>query len=150
MEEEIAQIRNYLDLEKFRYSDKFDYSININKEVQLNIQIPRMLLHTFVENAIKHGLRHLDKDGKLLIDISGSDNQLIIIVEDNGVGRKKAAEYAISDTGKGLGIIDQIIELYKKLYGTQIQYQIFDLFDRDNSPQGTKVEILIPFKEEML
>jgi len=143
LEEELNFITSYLDLEKFRQSDRFSYSIDTPSEIDTKLQIPKMLLFIFVENSLKHGLRHLETKGKLIIHAAKSDRNIQINIIDNGIGRKKAAEYADFSTGKGLSIVDQILELYYSMNRIRITYEIIDLTD-DHIPAGTQVNIKIP------
>lgn len=142
---ELDFVGTYLDLEKFRYAGKFDYQINIAQNVDLKIQIPRMLIHIFAENAVKHGLRHLNNKGKLIIEIKQKNGKLIINIKDNGIGRKNAQKYNKYSTGKGINIIENIIEDYRKLYRIKIEFIIKDL-DDNKKESGTLVEIKIPNK----
>jgi len=144
LSEEIDYVTNYLELEKFRYDDKFDYKIKIGDTVDTGITIPKMLIHTFVENAVKHGIKHRENNGLIEITINRLKKKYYIEVRDNGVGRVKAREYAAFSTGKGLGILDQILQTYDKLYKIHITYQVTDLFDSTDQPAGTKVDIMIP------
>jgi len=143
LHEELDFLISYLDLEKFRQRDRFSYNINISDEIDTKLQIPKMLLHTFVENAIKHGLRHLESNGKLEIDAIRQNGTIILNITDNGVGRQKASEYGTFSTGKGLGIVDQILELYYVLFKIRIQYKIIDIINK-GKPGGTRINITIP------
>ena len=140
LDAELKFVENYLELEKFRFKDKFDYSIDIKDDIDIKTPIPRMIIQTFVENALKHGLMHKEKDGLLNIRLWKKRNQLLIEIEDNGIGRKKAKEVSLGSTGKGLKIIEQIVHLYKKLLGKEINYKVIDLF-KDETATGTKVII---------
>jgi two-component system sensor histidine kinase YesM len=55
--EELEFSRNYLELEKFRFRDRFDYRIEIDEQVNLNMLVPKMIIQSPVENAVKHGLQ---------------------------------------------------------------------------------------------
>lgn len=144
LEEEVNFVRNYLDLEKYRMQDRFEYSIAIGPEVNKKQKIPKMLLHTFVENAVKHGLKHKTEKGSLAISMEQDRSNCRIIIEDNGIGRIKAAEVSRLSTGKGLQILNEILELYRQLEGKNIEYEITDLTDAPGVAAGTRVEITIP------
>ncbi|MCK4667422.1 histidine kinase, partial [Candidatus Dependentiae bacterium] len=88
--EELEFVSNYLELQKFRFKDKFDYEISIASDVETNILIPQMVIQNFVENAIKHGLKYREKDGMLKINLENDQKKLLITIEDNGIGREKA------------------------------------------------------------
>ena len=144
LSDELEYVENYLELEKFRNGNKFcwktTYTENINKETK----IPKMLIHTFVENAIKHGIRHLEKDGKLFISISANIKEYSISIRDNGIGRKAAEKIEVENTGRGLSILDQILELYNNLMKVRIDYSIKDIVDENKNSLGTEVLIKIP------
>jgi LytS/YehU family sensor histidine kinase len=143
LREELDFVASYLELEKFRYSDKFTFQINIRESINDQIAIPKMIVHIFVENAIKHGIRHLNSGGKLKIDGTQNNGTIEISIQDNGIGRVKAKEIGSASTGKGLVIIGEIIENYNKLYNHRISYKINDLYENDQAA-GTKVQIRIP------
>lgn len=145
LQEELDFVKSYLELEKFRYSGKFSYQLNISENIDMQMPVPKMLVHLFIENAIKHGFKHLDTGGELKIDAVHSNGTVHIIIKDNGIGRKKAKEYSGFSTGKGLGIMDQILENYYKLNKIKISYQIVDLYE-DNKATGTEVKIQIPVR----
>jgi LytS/YehU family sensor histidine kinase len=142
--EELDFVENYLILEKIRFKDKFNYSINVSENVNKSRLIPKMIIQIYVENAVKHGLKHKEKNGLLTIAISEKDKNLIITIEDNGIGRKRAKEMKTFGTGKGLNIMNNIFLLYNKLHKVKISQSISDLFDEKGNPAGTRVEIIIP------
>jgi len=105
-----------------------------------------MLIHTFVENAIKHGLKHRNGGGKLDISVEKQNRTIEVRIRDNGVGRQKAKEYSKLSTGKGLQILDNMLDLYSELRKTRISYQITDLQTDTGKADGTLVTITIPLK----
>ncbi len=147
LEEELDYVVNYLELEKFRFNDKFKYEITISDSIDQEILIPKMLIHTFVENAIKHGLKHRESNGLIEIVLNADTKNYSVEITDNGVGREKAKEYVKFSTGMGLKIIDSILEYYRKEHKINITYKVNDLFDNFNQPKGTKVIINIPLKK---
>lgn len=146
LEKEIEYVKNYMDLEKFRYDDKFNYNIEIDKNVNSQIEIPKMLIHTFIENSIKHGLKHKEGIGELSISFKKQEKSINVKIRDNGIGRKLAKEYSKLSTGKGLRILDNMLELYFNLRKSKITYQLTDLYMDDGQPDGTLATIIIPLK----
>jgi LytS/YehU family sensor histidine kinase len=138
-------VKNYLELQKIRFKDKFDYSVSVGTNIAPDTQVPKMIIQTFAENAVKHGLMHRMKDGRLDIIVENADTCLQIVIEDNGVGRERAVELNTGSTGKGLKIINQIVALYKKLYNTEITQEIIDLTDENGNSSGTRVILHICF-----
>jgi hypothetical protein len=143
LEDEIRFVENYLALEKLRYKDRIDYEIRISPDVNREVPVPKMILQIFAENAVKHGLRHRPKGGRLMIEIKNNEKRIEMTVEDNGVGREKAKELSKDSTGMGLKIIDRYVELFNELKGRKIHYGITDLFQEDGTASGTKVTIMI-------
>lgn len=145
LNEEMQFVQDYLTLERIRIGDQFDFSIEIEKRYLDQIQLPKMLIQNFAENALKHGIRHLnDRKGLIKIYSSLENDYLHIYIEDNGVGRTKAAEIRSFGTGKGLHMVQKMLEIFKQLQKVRIAYEIEDLFDRDETPFGTRVTIRIP------
>ncbi|GAB4299564.1 MAG: hypothetical protein Kow0098_26190 [Ignavibacteriaceae bacterium] len=144
--QELKFVENYLELEKFRNENSFCWKTSIADNVDKNIRIPKMLIHTFAENAIKHGLRHRKSGGELIISVKRNNTDYRISIRDNGVGRKKASEYEsyTAGTKKGLKIIDQILDLYHNMMKVRISYIVKDLTDEGNNATGTEVIIIIP------
>jgi tetratricopeptide (TPR) repeat protein len=85
--EEVTMLRNYMELEKMRVPNKFNFEIEMDEAIESEfIRIPPMLIQPFIENAIKHGFRKLDKPGKLNLTISDKGDAVEFIIEDNGIG----------------------------------------------------------------
>jgi hypothetical protein len=150
LSEEIKALKLYLDLEKLRFEDTLIYEIKIDDGIDDNwVRIPSMLIQPYVENAIKHGLLHKKNDRKLLINFSMSEQALKVTIDDNGVGRQKAAalnqqrnkqyeSFAINANRKRLDILN-----HGKT--NQIVMNIIDKADDQQHPSGTRVELFIPF-----
>lgn len=126
LKDEIFFVRNYLELEKIRLNGRLNYRFDIDESILQSTRIPKMMLHTFVENAIKHGIRHMDEKHKGLVEIKmiSSKEWLIVNIEDNGIGLEKAAELTTNSTKQGLQILDEAFRLYKQLENRSIQYKI--------------------------
>jgi hypothetical protein len=140
--EEIDFVRNYIDIERFRYSDSFDYSIDVDEGVDIQTKIPRMLIHTFVENAIKYGIRNRTEGSFLDIAVMRSENSLNIAIEDNGPW-PMAVNHKTESTGKGLIILEELIELFYKLEKTKITYSLNNKSNPENHATGTLAIITI-------
>lgn len=144
LNDELEYVENYLSLEQFRLKDGLNFEINKDEEINGEIKIPKMLIHTFVENSIKHGIKHLQAKGEILISISNTKNLYNVKITDNGIGRKKAKEIHSFGTGKGLEILNQILDLYFTLEKVRITYEFTDLENKENNRTGTEVLINIP------
>jgi ligand-binding sensor domain-containing protein len=143
LKDEIEFVHNYLELQKMRFKDKFDYFINIDPAILPETQVPNMMIQSYAENAIKHGLMHRKTGGILKIDVNRTGSCLTATIEDNGIGRAKAAQLSPDSTRKGFKIMEQIIELYRKLYHLEITQSVEDLVDEKGEPLGTKVILSI-------
>jgi ligand-binding sensor domain-containing protein len=143
LSEEIEFVKNYLELQKMRFKDKLEYVICIDENVPPGTTVPKMIIQTYAENAVKHGLMHRMSGGLLTILVQQTNSHLLVTIEDNGVGREKASQLNPDSTHRGLRIMEQIIELYGKLYHTSINQKIEDLSDAEGNPMGTRVILTI-------
>jgi two-component system, LytTR family, sensor kinase len=140
LREELEFIDNYLDIEVVRFGrDK----LHVIKELQaasLDSMIPSMLLQPLVENSIKHGLSSKIEGGSIYLRSRLTDSQLIIEVEDDGVGMG-AANFLEKPTGlggSGIGIAN-VAERLKVLYGDTARMTI-----DSNEGRGTLVRLRLP------
>jgi ligand-binding sensor domain-containing protein len=147
--DEISYLSNYLSLEKLRFKDKMDYSIEVAPSVDSKaIVIPPMLIQPYVENSMRHGLRHKsDGKGYIRIHIERSDS-LTVIIEDNGIGRQRAADFKTDEhieyQSKGMLLTAERIGLMNELYGGDIGVEIVDLKNEKGFPAGTRVVMKFP------
>ncbi len=148
LSEEIDFVENYLKLEKLRFKAKFDYVISIEDNVDKAMQLPRMIIHTYTENAIKHGIMHANYPCKLQVEVKQNHQNLAILIDDDGIGRKKSKEYAKYSSGVGLQIMDRVFELYYKIYGIKIRHMVEDKSDIDGNSNGTRVLIEVPLPND--
>jgi PAS domain S-box-containing protein len=147
LDEEIANLKLYVELEKLRFENKFDYVFELDPKLNKYNEIPTMLLQPFIENAINHGLRYKNSKGLLKVSFLDNHKNILIRIEDNGVGRRAAEKIkALSKQGyrsQGLKITTQRIENYNKLNEENIEYKISDLLESSENI-GTLVEIYFP------
>ncbi len=144
LNDELDYVENYLSLEKFRLKNELVFEIKLDDDINGEVKIPKMLIHTFVENSIKHGIKHLEGNGNILISVSNGLDLYTIKITDNGIGRNKSKEFSTFSTGKGLEILNQILDLYYNLEKVKIIYKIKDLESEDTKSSGTEVLINIP------
>lgn len=141
--EELEFVTTYLDLEKLRFGDKFNYEIFIGENISQGEQVPKLVLQTFAENAIKHGIMASPKGGILKVRVERKNDYLILSVEDNGIGRKKAEGQSMS-TGKGLKLTSEFYDILNQINVKPIRHYIIDLYNDQNDPAGTRVEVWVP------
>ncbi|MDR1223054.1 MAG: histidine kinase [Tannerella sp.] len=146
LEQEIAYVRLYLDLQKMRFGDSLEFSIEIDEQTDATVMLPNMILHTHCENAIKHGLRPKKGKGRLHLKAASlhGGEELFVSIEDDGIGRIEAERLQTQGTRQGLNILTQQINLYNQTNHKKIIQRIIDLYDPDSRPAGTRIEIIAP------
>jgi hypothetical protein len=161
LESELDMLGIYLEMERLRFKNSFDYSITFLNAIDTdNVFIPPLLFQPFCENAIWHGLMHLpagrqanDGQGRLDIVLSMQDNVLNCIITDNGIGRQTADEMksktAEKEKSMGLKITTERLALLNREKGLHTFYEIEDLKDENGKAAGTKVILNISVKEPM-
>lgn len=130
-QQELDLLQNYLALEKTRFSDKFDYEIEFDENLNMHsLQVPGMLVQPFLENAIWHGLRYRTTKGFLKLSFEKDDQNLKISIEDNGIGieesKKQKTEHQKNREGRGMKNTLERITLLNDLYNRDIQCKITD------------------------
>ena len=146
LEEELNYTKTYLELEKLRFEDKLEFHINIDPKIDHKTPIPTMIIQTFCENALKHGLRHKEGAGIVEINIRAEDHYLVLSVKDNGIGREKAKEMHTEGTGEGLSIIEQQLRIFNKKNKVKAFINIIDLHDNNGVASGTCFGFYLPKK----
>jgi hypothetical protein len=150
LEEELDYLTNYLDIERTRLENTFDWTVHIGKEVNpADYYIPPMILQPFVENSVRHGLRfRRDKNGIVTITVKREGDHLVCILEDNGIGRKAAMQFKsispINYQSKGLSLTAERIAMFNREHEHKITMQIDDLEDEAQNALGTRVTIHFP------
>lgn len=120
LDSELKLIRNYLDFEKIRFKDRFNYFIDVDKNINIdNTFVPSMIIQPLAENAIKHAFTP-GKIGVLSISFLLVDNKLKIEVADNGSGFKNTIE----SNGYGLKIIKGKLNLIENIYKKDVSFEI--------------------------
>ena len=132
IEEEVNLLNCYLEIEKLRFGEDFNFSIEVDVTLNKLNDIPVMLLQPIVENAVNHGLFHKKGKGEVSIVFTKIDSQSFqVSITDNGVGRKKAAAIKQQSTNKHLSkstyIIQDRITLLNEYDEWKITYKIDDL-----------------------
>lgn len=147
--EELQALRLYLELEASRFDDKFSFQIQVDPPVDTSTtMIPPMLIQPYLENAIWHGLMQKSEGGELVLRIGREGDRLRIEVEDDGIGRAKAAEIksrsALKKRSMGMSITQQRLAMIEKQQGIHCDLQVEDLVLPDGGPGGTRITLLIP------
>jgi len=132
---ELECLKQYLAIQKVRFSDRFSYVLDIEPEA-LSCKIPFLILQPIVENAVVHGIEPSLRPGVVILSGRISEGKLEISVEDNGVGCLP------EEIKEGLGI-SHVKERLKLHYGDDASFNIWS-----KPSVGTKVNICIPCKED--
>ena len=143
LEKELEMLELYLQLEKLRFGEEFQYSFQLNlSKSNSEYLIPTMLLQPYVENAVKHGLLHKEEDKRLTVSFQDSPNGFSCEITDNGVGRSKSAEISERRSSKHQSFAQEAnssrIDLINQTLNHKIDHQIIDLIENGKAV-GTKV-----------
>jgi hypothetical protein len=156
LEKELEILKNYILLEQMRFSNQFNFQLNIDPNVNtMAIEIPPMVIQPFVENAIWHGLVPLkgERKGMLKIHMANSNNNLHITIEDNGVGREfsKTKHRSPDYKSMGMDLIGERMTLLNNMSGyNKTSVKLTDLYDDANHPVGTRVEVFLSIHKEQV
>jgi len=143
IDEEIEIIENYLIFQKLLSNNSFEFKINYSDNIETdNVLIPPMLVQPFIENSIKHGFKDIDYKGEILINFSKTNNNLKIIISDNGKGLKNSK----AETKHKSMSTDITKKRLKSLIGRKFKKYDFTILDNINN--GTTVQFEIPFLTE--
>lgn len=152
LEKEIEFLHDYLYInETLRFEDKLSYEIVVEDDIEEDILgVPTMIVQPYVENAIEHGLRTKER-GLIRLHFSLAGEQTILcVVEDNGIGRKKAREMQLQDEeyqnhkSRGTKITEERLRILHSGDESRLFVKIIDLQDENGGAKGTRVEIKIP------
>ena len=142
--EEVDYVTKYLELQKLRYGERLTYSIAVADNVDRKALLPTMLLHTYVENAIKHGISPKPDGGHVDVVITRYQDDTVVTVEDNGVGRRKAAQLSQNTTKMGLRILSEQIQLWNKSNSHRIRQHVRNIKDANGKTAGTHFDLTVP------
>jgi LytS/YehU family sensor histidine kinase len=148
LENEIKLLETYLKLEQIRTNNSFDYKIDVESSMSADfINIPTMMLQPFLENAIWHGFKLINYIGFIQVSFSLLDNSIVCTITDNGIGRIKASQIIRQDVKKSMAI--QLIQsrislLNRTVTNHSASLEIVDLVNDQQSPQGTKIVVILP------
>ena len=146
--EEQKHVESYLKIQKLRFRDILDYTIDIEENIEEYI-IPKLLLQPLVENAIVHGIRNKRGNGHVSIEGRQKEDKIVFYVSDDGRGmtteelaklkkRLKEDEEVTQESGFGVVNVNQRIHSY---YGEE-----YGIFYESREGKGTKVTVVIPAK----
>jgi LytS/YehU family sensor histidine kinase len=152
LEKEIRTLTYYLQLQKLRYEDKFDYVLDVDKDVDPeNVWLPPMLAQPVIENAIEHGIKHLEnRMGQINISFTRKGQTLLLEVRDNGVGFGESANKkpkGVAHRSLSATITSERLAILNKGKTEKVNMTIEELKDSFGTVLGTSVLFHIPYKE---
>jgi LytS/YehU family sensor histidine kinase len=143
-QEELAYDRDYLQMIKLRFGDRFNYEIIGAENIPPSTPFPSMLLQPLLENATIHGL-HPGGNSHLKLHFSWTGKQLLCTITDNGIGFKavkaRMAAKPQKHISKGLDLLLKKVETFNQLYALGLDMKLEDLSDFPPEKQGTRVRI---------
>lgn len=150
---ECSMLENYLELEKLRLDNKFDYEISVDPLLDKDfVEIPAMVLQPFVENAIWHGLLHKQERGMLRISFIRENQQIHVVIEDDGIGREAATSIRQQShpahVSRGLQITKDRLQIYNSRFNLDASFDIDDLEAAAGKASGTRVNLWFPLQED--
>jgi LytS/YehU family sensor histidine kinase len=142
LEDEIEYLHNYLSLEHLRFRDTFQYNIHVDEHIDLYDTVaPSMLVQPFVENAIVHGMKGKQGDGRIEVRFERiNEAGLRITVEDNGSGQEGAPT---NDSGESVKRTSYGVQLARRRLELAMQYPNSTIQTIASEGGGTRVEIVL-------
>lgn len=133
LEQELLHVKSYLHIQKVRYEDKLDYAIDADESLG-KYMVQKLILQPLVENAIYHGIKESDHNGKIKISVCRQGQALLLRVEDDGIGMRAERLEEVRSALKGkpgsrsgaYGIInvqERLVLSYGREYGLEIDSQ---------------------------
>jgi ligand-binding sensor domain-containing protein/two-component sensor histidine kinase len=157
LSDEISLLKLYLEMESMRFDNKFRYLVEVDERLPTEtIIIPSMIIQPYVENSIWHGLLNKPEGGELLLKFTpaAGNEGLEIVIEDDGIGRKKAGEVksknALKEKSFGMQITNDRIKTMNQLYNSGATVQVEDLISLHDEPAGTRVTLHIPLNIKVI
>lgn len=148
LQEEIEFLTTYLDLEKLRFRQQFEYEFIVDEKLRTcNVLIPSMMIQPFVENAIVHGLSLLPRKGLLTVHLEKITGNVRCVVKDNGRGRTAANLISNDNKSEHLSvasdIADRRIDFLRDSGYEDTRIEIEDLYEAEKAC-GTQVTLILP------
>ena len=146
LQHEIDHLQKYLELEHLRFSNQFDFVVDVEESIDTDaILAPNMLIQPHLENAIWHGLRYKETKGLLLLSIKNKTSFIEISIDDNGIGIEKSNSIKTQNQkihqSIGLQNIKERIKLLNDLYKVDISFAVINKVNDG----GTIVRLKIPY-----
>lgn len=141
LEKDLEALELYLQLEQARSGNKFDYQVVVDPAIDRQLtRVPPLVIQPFVENAIWHGVAKLEGRGKIEVHIKEQGDQLLLHVQDDGVGMRDGSIpiAGAEKTSLGLGITRSRLDLVQQIKGRPAGFRYIEAM------RGTHVEVSLP------
>lgn len=141
LEKDLEALELYLQLEQARSGNKFDYQVVVDPAIDRQLtRVPPLVIQPFVENAIWHGVAKLEGRGKIEVHIKEQGDQLLLHVQDDGVGMRDGTipVAGAEKTSLGLGITRSRLDLVQQIKGRPAGFRYIEAM------RGTHVEVSLP------
>lgn len=145
LNEELQFTEDYLEFQKTRFKDTFNYSVHIEDGINISKEkVPKMIIQGFAENSVKHAFKGMTELGMIRISVYSEYERTVISVEDNGVGIKQSTiENPVPESGYGIKTTNEQINLINQLNNSSIELSVEDRSKTDSKHTGTIVKIRI-------
>lgn len=128
LDEEVRMLDHYLALERLRFKHVFEYNITVDETLDRpNTLLPPLIVQPFVENAVLHGMKELQKNGQITVIFGQADGYLCVDVRDNGPGLRQQTA-----AGKRISL------------GSSITRRRLELLQQKHAEKAISVEYLVP------
>ena len=152
LDQEIRGLKNYLELQRLRFENRFSYSFEMPPELENEeVMIPPMLAQPFIENAIEHAFKGMKENGQVRVRFRRDGEQLIMEVEDNGIGIESGKANALQHPEKkqhrslAIQITQERLQLLKEERKLGVEMKIIDLKRLNEGIRGTRVTFRLPW-----
>jgi LytS/YehU family sensor histidine kinase len=143
--QEISTLQLYIELEQIRFTEPFKFIMEIDEQLDMDMDIPTMLIQPYVENAIWQGLTPKKTGGVLQLLFKKKVIPRWSLSGDNGTDRKPDDPVNNILDSKGISITEQRIKALETANKQKFITSIINLNDEKGSPAGTEINLTIPF-----
>lgn len=150
IEKEIESLQNYLELEKLRFNNAFNYTITKSDTIEDDMGIPPLLIQPLIENAIMHGIIVKKESGNITVNFEVEADIITCEVIDDGIGIDKSIESKENSVqvhkSMALGIIKKRLRMITKVANKKASMESKQINDEQGNSLGTKVVITLPIQ----
>jgi LytS/YehU family sensor histidine kinase len=145
LSDEIAMLKNYMELEQMRKPGIFDFEIEYDDELEADfIQIPPMMIQPFIENAIKHGFKDINYVGNLFLSFRDKMEFIEVVIHDNGTGIQKDMNSGKQHRSMAMDIFEKRRKLIQHKFNKDFNFELINLTQSNSTETGVRVTLTIP------